>query len=227
MVRTRTMNLLAIETATDACSVALDCDGRCSGRHEIAPRRHGDLILPMIDAVLTEHGLARADIDAVAYGCGPGTFTGVRIAATLTQGIASARGLPVIAISSLQALALGASRRSGATDILVATDARRREVYFCACRVHSETRALEVIVDDCLLAPGAVGVPARGDWICAGNGWEEYATELLPDVAALPRVAVPHPDALDVATLARAALAAGNTRSAAGAVPRYWRDAVD
>ena len=102
------MNLLAIETSTEACSVALLCAERIIARSEIAPRRHAELLLPMCDAVLAEAGVARGALDAIAVGRGPGAFTGVRLAIAAAQGIALALDIPVVLVSSLAALAMQA-----------------------------------------------------------------------------------------------------------------------
>ena len=99
------MKILALDTATEACSAALLCGDNVYERHEIAPWRHAELILPMVDAVLALAGVGLNELDAIAFGRGPGAFTGVRIAAGVTQGLALGAGLPVIPISSLAALA--------------------------------------------------------------------------------------------------------------------------
>src|SRR5574340_720031 len=99
------MNLLAIETATESCSAALNIDGRIIERSELAPRRHAELILPMIESLLGEAGIARAQLDGIAVGRGPGAFTGVRLAIAVAQGLALALDIPVVAVSSLDALA--------------------------------------------------------------------------------------------------------------------------
>ncbi|MDX9765494.1 MAG: tRNA (adenosine(37)-N6)-threonylcarbamoyltransferase complex dimerization subunit type 1 TsaB, partial [Chiayiivirga sp.] len=128
------MKLLALETATEACSVALWNDGEVLERFEIAPRRHAELTLPWIEELLAQAGMVRAQLDAVACGRGPGAFTGVRLAVAITQGLALALDRPAVGVSTLDALALPAMRaleRAGdsATGVLAAIDARMGEVY--------------------------------------------------------------------------------------------------
>ena len=117
------MKLLALETATEACSAAVWIDGVVFERYELAPRRHAALILPMIEAVLAEAGLTIHQLDALAVGRGPGAFTGVRIAMGIIQGMAFASDLPVAPVSTLAALALGTARETGQTRIATALDA--------------------------------------------------------------------------------------------------------
>ena len=106
------MKILALDTATEACSAALLSNDSVYERHEIAPRRHAELILPMVDGVLAEAGLGLKDLDAIAFGRGPGAFTGIRIAAGVTQGLALGADLPVIPLSSLATLAQGVIDKS-------------------------------------------------------------------------------------------------------------------
>ena len=124
------MKLLALDTATEACSAALLVDDAIIERYELAPRRHAALILPMIEAVLAEAGIGVAQLDALAFGCGPGAFTGLRIAAGVAQGIALAGGLPVVPVSTLAAIACHAVARYGVERVAAAIDARMGEVYW-------------------------------------------------------------------------------------------------
>jgi tRNA threonylcarbamoyladenosine biosynthesis protein TsaB len=112
------MKLLAIDTATEACSAALACDDDIIERYEVAPRRHAELILPMVQSLLDEAQFGIDAIDAVAFGRGPGAFTGLRIAAGIAQGIAWAVDKPVVPVSTLAAMALGASREFDASRLL-------------------------------------------------------------------------------------------------------------
>src|SRR6266581_7211284 len=122
------MLFAAIETSSDWCSVALWRDGEIAALERRVPHRHSELALPMLEDLLKTSGLSAAQLDAVAFGAGPGSFTGLRIACGLAQGLALARGLPVIGISTLEALA----EESGATRVVACLDARMREVYYSA-----------------------------------------------------------------------------------------------
>ena len=120
------MNLLAFETSTEACSVAIWRDGEVLERHEVAPRRHAELVLPWAEGLLAEAGLSRTMLDAVAVGRGPGAFTGVRLGIATAQGIALALDLPMLPVSTLAALAMAAPEPG---PVLAAIDARMGEVY--------------------------------------------------------------------------------------------------
>ena len=135
------MKLLAIDTATEACSAALYIDGNILEKYEVAPRQHAELILPMIDALLAEAELELASLDGLAFGRGPGAFTGVRIATGIVQGLAFASDLPVVPVSTLAAMAQGAANQSNT--ILSAIDARMGEIYW----------AIFTVGDDGLVKP--------------------------------------------------------------------------
>ena len=132
------MKLLALDTATEACSAAVWVDGGVAERYLLAPRRHAALIMPMIEDVLAEAGLGVGHLDAIAFGRGPGAFTGIRIAVGITQGIAFAADVPVVPISTLAALALGAAREFEQTHIATALDARMGEIYWGVYRVDGD-----------------------------------------------------------------------------------------
>ncbi len=129
------MKLLAIETAAEACSAALLIDGEISLRYEVQPRKHSELIMSMLNSLLQEADLSPARLDGLAFGCGPGSFTGVRIAAGVAQGVALGADLPVVRVSTLAALAQGYFRQSGHTSVLPAFDARMQEVYWGCYRL--------------------------------------------------------------------------------------------
>jgi len=154
--------LLALDTSTEACTVALLAGGVVYERHEIIPRRHNQEILSMVKALLIEANTALTDLDAIVFGCGPGSFTGVRIAASVTQGLAFGAGLPVTPVSTLQTLAQGAYRELGAQQVLTGWDARMDEVYWGQYALDSSEQIMLPLIEDGLYAPDAVPLPASG-----------------------------------------------------------------
>jgi tRNA threonylcarbamoyladenosine biosynthesis protein TsaB len=223
------MRVLAFETSTDACSVALALGDEVAEEHEVAPRRHAELVLAMADRLLARAGLAPRDLDALAFGRGPGSFTGLRIAAGVVQGVAFAADLPVAPVSSLRALAQGAWRERGARGVVVAVDARIGEVYWGAYRLGVDAR-MEVIVDDRLGRPDTVAMPAEAglDWLGAGSAWAVHGQALGSALEGVVREREPGrlPHALDVVTLALPLLRAGQGVSAERALPVYLRERV-
>lgn len=218
------MKLLALETSTEACSAALYLDGRVLSRFRHAPRLQTDLLLPMVDELLAESGLTLADMDALAYSRGPGAFTGVRIAAAAVQAMAFARDLPVLAVSSLQALAQGAYRVHGATRVLSVFDARMNEVYAGAYVLADGL--MQSLDEDHLCAPDALPAALRGACFAAGNGVAVYEALLRAQCTFTGSDAGLFPSAEDVVPLALALEAAGGARPAELALPVYLRDEV-
>ncbi len=221
------MNLLAIDTSTDACSCALWQDGACREVFELAPRRHGELILGMAERLLTDAGITLKELDALAFGRGPGAFTGVRIATGVVQGIAFAIERPVAPVSSLQAMAQGVARELDQDSVLAAFDARMNEVYWGAYR-RSESGVVEPVTEETVCAPEHVPVPSEGNWFGAGQGWESYRASLLRATASRLIGVDPnrYPHARDVATLGAAAVDRGDVVAAEQALPVYLRDKV-
>jgi tRNA threonylcarbamoyladenosine biosynthesis protein TsaB len=223
------VKLLGFETSTDACSAALWVDGEAIEEYRVAPRAHAELILAMADRVLATAGLRVGDLDGVAFGRGPGAFTGVRIAAGVTQGVAFAAGLPVVPVPTLQALAQGVWRERGEEAVLVALDARMGEVYWGVYRL-GPARLMEPVVAERICVPERVppvpAVPAR--WLGAGSGWTAYGDQLAAALGDGVAAREPghYPHARDVVTLAAPRLAAGETVPAEDAVPVYLRDRV-
>lgn len=221
------MRLLAIETASDACSCALQVDDQVMERHRIAPRRHAQLVLAMVAELLDEAGVRLGELDALAFGRGPGSFTGVRIAAGVIQGLAFGADLPVAPISSLQALAQGARREDGHARVIPAFDARMGEVYW-GIYEDGGGGVMRARAEDRVQAPGAL-VPPDGDgWFGVGEGWRAYGDALARrmgtgcvghDPGRLPR-------ARDVASLGVRAHGRGESVAAEHAVPVYLRDSV-
>ncbi|HET6633238.1 MAG TPA: tRNA (adenosine(37)-N6)-threonylcarbamoyltransferase complex dimerization subunit type 1 TsaB [Rhodanobacteraceae bacterium] len=219
------MNLLALETSTEWCSVALLQGDRLSERSEQAPRRHAELVLPMAQALLDEAGLARGQLDGIAVGRGPGAFTGVRLGVAVAQGLAFALDLPVVPVSSLAALAMQAP----ADDALVAAviDARMAEVYAGAFR-WTPAGLVEPADAERVVAPQALTWPAAPAWSAIGSGWAAYPDELAARLQPAPRWRDTDacPQARDVARLAAPLLRAGAGVAPQDALPVYLRDKV-
>lgn len=221
--------LLAVDTSAQRGSVALAVDGGVIVEHSDEPRSHTRLLEPMMDRLLARAGLKLSDLDGLAYGRGPGSFTGLRITAGFVQGIAWGLDCPVVPVSSLAALALPAASGGGPVSVASALDARMGEVYWSCYRVFAD-RTLEVLVEDCLLLPGQVSLPSVPDhesWVGMGTGWQ-YREALPPGVmSAMTSIdANAMPDAANVARLALPELARGNTVDAAAVQPSYIRDDV-
>ncbi len=163
--------LLAFDTSTEACSCAVLLDGRLVERFELIPRQHTQRLLPMIHGLMQELGLGFADLDAIAFGKGPGSFTGLRIAAGVAQGIAFAADLPVIGVSTLAALALEAAETRPAALVFSCLDARIDEIYSGWYQVTAAMPVLlgaELLCQPELLPPGVPN--AEGPVLAAGNG---------------------------------------------------------
>jgi tRNA threonylcarbamoyladenosine biosynthesis protein TsaB len=212
----------AVETATEWCSVALWDDGKIVSLERRAGNRQGEFVLPMLEKLLVRASLGMKDLDAIAFGAGPGAFTGLRIACGVAQGLAFARGLPVIGVSTLEATA----EESGATRALVALDARMHEVYYAA--FEKRAGAWQAVVPASCVAPDEVALPPGEGWLGCGSGFSVYRERIEPRLrAVLARIAPEvRPGALAVARLAAPRLAAGEGVDAALATPHYIRDKV-
>lgn len=216
------MKLLAFDTATEACTTALWLDGQVLERSE-RHSRHSEHLLPMIDALLAESGLKLSQLDAIAFGRGPGSFTGLRIGAGVAQGLAFAVGLPVVPVSSLAAVAQGVD----ADRVLAAFDARMQQVYWGAYQRDADGR-VEPLLPESVSSPAAVSRPEGPGWIGAGSGWDVYAEQLMPRMGNAVERWIPaaFPQARHLAVLAVAAFAAGQAVPAEQALPVYVRDDV-
>jgi tRNA threonylcarbamoyladenosine biosynthesis protein TsaB len=212
------MRFAAIETSTEWCSVALWHEGEIAALERRAGNRHSELALPMLETLFRNWGITASNLDAVAFGAGPGAFTGLRIACGLAQGLALARGLPLVGISTLEALA----QESGAARVVACIDARMREVYYAALEKRAG-RWHEVIVAQCV-APHAAPRPPGEDWVGCGSGFDVYYETMKTRVSVVkPHL---HPTAVAVAQLAAPRLAAGEGVDAALAAPVYVREKV-
>ncbi len=217
------MKILSLDTTEQACSAALLLDDEVVERFEVAPRRHSRLLLPMIESLLAEADLALAGLDALAFARGPGSFTGVRIATAVAQGLAVAAEVPLVPVSSLLALAQGAAREHGADRVLALLDARMQEVYALAC-VRGEEGLMQPLAGEQVCSPQAVDLPGDGDWRFAGSGAEAYDEVLGRLGGTLLGGCEIH--AQDVARLAVPACRAGRTVAPEAALPVYLRDQV-
>lgn len=225
------LKILAIDTATEACSAALYIDGAVTSRYELAPREHSRLILGMIDDLLAEADLTVSQVDAIAFGRGPGSFMGLRIAAGVVQGIAFAHDIPVIPVSTLKAIAQRAYDETGLSNVMAAIDARMDEVYWSA--YHFDGTGWISIEEECVISPDKLDVKAtmsqkEGDWVAAGTGWSSYQQRLLADDVARPKKILDdfYPSAEVITKLASEEYRAGNTVAAAEAIPVYLRNDV-
>ena len=215
--------ILALDTATEACSAALYVQGDVTSRLQIDPRGHARNILPMVEALLNEAGLALRDLDAIAFGRGPGSFTGLRIAAGVTQGLAFAAELPVIPVSTLATLAQGSDN----DDVLTAIDARMQELYWGAFR-RDRNGVMQPVIAEAVCPPASVTSPGHGEWQARGSGWKAYGEALNNHCTG--RIVQYDPDALphagDMIPIALQLYRQGHTVSAEQAVPVYLRDQV-
>lgn len=166
------LKLLLIDTSGDACSCALTVENMLYERCVISPRKHGELILGMIDQVLTDAHLKPTQLDAVVFGQGPGSFTGLRIACGVAQGIAFAANIPVIAVSSLATLAFQLYQKTKFNQTLICIDARMNEVY-CGYYVFEHQHI--VFSKENVAPPQDIDVPDTENWYGGGNAWEKYS----------------------------------------------------
>jgi len=218
------MNLLALDTATDACSVALYVDGTLLQRHEVAPQRHTQLLLPMVRELCAEAAITPAGLDAIALGIGPGAFTGVRVAASVAQGLAYAHALPVVEVSTLAALAQGGFRLTGALTWLATLDARRQEIYWAHYRIVDGLAT--ALTAEHVTPPAAVALPDADGWRPAGTGWTAYAPAMGTAWPAPATVVPVLPEARDVAVLGAARFARMGGIAPCDVAPTYLRDAL-
>jgi len=223
------VKLLAIDTSSLACSVALVADGTTIERHEEQAREHTRLLLPMIDDVLAEGKLAPAELDAVVLGNGPGSFIGMRIAASVAQGIAHGAGLGIVPVSSLAAVAAQMFAETNATEVVVTQDAHMSEVYLGVFRrgpggevaeAFPERLQTQTLIEELTpeQAAGRVG---------AGFGWERYPDLAAANATVIGQLSdVQHPRARFLLPLGAAALASGSAINPADLVPAYLRSKV-
>ena len=217
------MNLLVIDTSTEACAVGVAAGNVHHGRFELTPRRHTECVLPWSEQLLAKAGLEKTDLQAIGVGIGPGGFTGVRLAVSLAQGMALALNLPVLPISTLAAIAQ-AQEHDG--PIAVVMDARMGECY--VGYFQKRDGIAEALAPECLLKPEQIALPCEGDWIGAGSALGAYAGQLpAAFTGAMQRIdaaALPQPEAL--LQLAAYGFNSGLARAPEQIEPAYLRDKV-
>lgn len=222
------MRILAIDTATEACSVALWNDGTTSAHFELCPREHTQRILPMVQDILTDNGISLTELNALAYGRGPGSFTGVRIGIGIAQGLALGADLPMIGVSTLATMAQGAWRKTGATRVLAAIDARMGEVYWAEYQ-RDEHGVWHGEETEAVLKPEQVTerlLHLSGDWVTVGTGWPAWPELGKECGLALRDGDVLLPAAEDMLPIACQMLTAGNVVAVEQAEPVYLRNNV-
>ncbi len=224
------MNLLALETSTESLSLAVLRGEQVFARDVDAGQRHSELTLPLLHELMEESGLAMKDLDAIAFGQGPGSFTGVRIACGLAQGIALGLGKRVLPVETQMALA----EQAGGEKVLVALDARMGEIYLAAYRASANAACgWEAVIAPCLVRPDTLPALADDGWIGIGSGFDAPALAAVLDrsygtrLVALRDAALP--SAADVLRIAARKMARGGADAAlppALAAPLYLRNKV-
>lgn len=223
------MNYLALDASTEACSVALQVNGKTFSRYELCPQSHSLHLLPMIDAVLHEAGIKLAALDGLIFGQGPGSFTGVRIGVGVAQGLAFSANLPVVGVSSLQAMAQMAYIKHGHKHVIAAIDARMSEVYngYFVLDEHNIMQAQqdEAVTQPDLLAQQLSNVVTSAAY-AVGTGWDAYPDKLTPLKVNEGSPDILFPSAEAMLAIGKVKLEQGQGVSAENAQPVYVRDTV-
>ncbi len=216
------MNILAFETSTEYCSVALLLDGQVLYKEVLASQQHSKLLLPMVQEILAETEISLTQLDGIAFGAGPGSFTGLRIACGVAQGLAFANDQPIAKISTLKALA----HKIKHDKVVVALDARMCEVYYAA--YIKTTDSWQKIIKPTVCPPQQTPLLPGNNWVGCGNGFEAYRQELSSRHAKqiLSIQNGVHPHAQEVAELSAEIFATGSGIDPASAAPIYIRNKV-
>ena len=233
------MKILALDTTTEACSAALQSGNDIHDLYQVAPRRHAELILPMVDDLLEKAGLELAQLDCIAFARGPGAFTGVRLCTSIAQGLAFAAEVPVLGISTLATMAQGYS--GDVRTILAAIDARMGEIYWglfqqdekhCVQALGSEAVCkpgeLEISLDSDIRNHRCLEISLDSDIYGCGTGWGKYE-DILSQKTSKHLVGINPaqlPNAKDMLPLARESLEQGKSCLAKQAMPVYLRNKV-
>lgn len=222
------MRILAIDTATEACSVALWDNGKTYAHFELCPREHTQRILPFVQSVLNQGHVSLSDIDVLAYGRGPGSFTGVRIGIGIAQGLALGAALPMAGISTLATMAQAAWRKAGATRVLCAIDARMGEVYWAEYQRNADG-CWEGEATERVCKPEQVTERLRqldGAWFSVGTGWEAWPEMAKESGLQVTSAGVSLPEAEDMLPLAMQVVERQQTVAVEHAEPVYLRNEV-
>jgi len=219
------MNCLLLDTATEACSVVLECQGQVLRRFEVCPQQHSQRILPMVDEVLKEGRAVLNQLDFLGFGQGPGSFTGVRIATGILQGLALGSELPVVGVSTLAAMAQQAITMHQAQDVYCAIDARMGEVYFAHYRAIEGLATLQGIEQVIPPDVAAELIDSTTDVFGVGTGWAAYP-QIIPQQNFTLATDILYPNAEFMLPLAHALFAQGKAQTAEQIQPVYLRDTV-
>ncbi|MBV9575574.1 MAG: tRNA (adenosine(37)-N6)-threonylcarbamoyltransferase complex dimerization subunit type 1 TsaB [Gammaproteobacteria bacterium] len=218
------MKILALESSSIACSVALQEGEKITALHKIAPMQQAKLILSMVNELLVTHSLDLQSLDAIAYGAGPGSFTGIRIASSVAQGLAYANQKPIISISSLAAMAQAAYEEQGWMSLLVAVDARMEQIYWARYEVR-ERQLVELIGEEKLIRPEHIKIEDSAKCYGIGDGWDQYRQKLLDclPIAPLAIASSQLPTAHALLLLAKFKWEQGEWEGPFNAEPHYLR----
>ena len=219
------MKILALDTTTEACSAALQSGNDIHDLYQVAPRRHAELILPMVDDLLEKAGLELAQLDCIAFARGPGAFTGVRLCTSIAQGLAFAAEVPVLGISTLATMAQGYS--GDVRTILAAIDARMGEIYWGLFQ-QDEKHCVQALGSEAVCKPGELKISLDSDIYGCGTGWGKYE-DILSQKTSKHLVGINPaqlPNAKDMLPLARESLEQGKSCLAKQAMPVYLRNKV-
>lgn len=221
------VKLLALDTSTEACSVALHIGDQILRLDEVCPQQHSKRILPMIQQLLSQAELSLQQLDGIVFGRGPGSFTGVRIGAGVCQGLGFGANLPVYGVSTLAAMAQAAYRLHGAKQVVAAIDARMGEVYIAAYQLNTVTNTMQAITSERAVKPSKLSaLDLQGHVAAVGTGWQTYQAELQLKQSAHLYSDILYPSAQDMLSLALPVWQAGEFIAAEFAEPSYVRDEV-
>lgn len=224
------MKFLALDTSTEACSVALDLDGQILALDEVCPQQHSKRILPMVQQLLTDADISLNQLDGIVFGRGPGSFTGVRIGVSVAQGLAFGADLPVFGVSTLAAMAQAAAAQQNATEVIAAIDARMAEVYIAAYAL-DEAGLMQAITPEIAAKPTALpevltSLSFASQVLGVGTGWQTYPQALQQLAPALIAETILYPSAQFMLPFATNAWQYQLFVSAEQAEPVYVRDEV-